>query len=142
MGRISARLSAVLQPESGRRVDLTVAPEVGIVMDFSHIAAAGGDPVQFVETFGDRIAHVHIRDATRGRIELDPHPVVDEPGNINLSVGRGDVDFGAGIRALQAAGFDGHYTLELETRDVTDDERPAAASGTASLITTLLNQNS
>ena len=113
-------------------------PEIGIVMDFSHIVAAGDHPVQFVETFGDRITHVHIRDATRGRIELDPHPIVDEPGNINLSVGRGDVDFDAGISALHAAKFDGHYTLELETRDVTDDERPTAASGAAHLITTLL----
>ncbi|WP_368679923.1 sugar phosphate isomerase/epimerase (plasmid) [Rhodococcus opacus] len=123
-----------------RAVGLTsrLDPEVGIGMDFSHIVAAGDHPVQFVETFGDRITHVHIRDATRGRIELDHHPIVDEPGNINLSVGRGAVDFDAGISALHAAKFDGHYTLELETRDVTDDERPAAAADAAHLITTLL----
>lgn len=78
-------------------------PEVGIVMDFSHIVAAGDHRVQFVETFGPRITHVHIRDATRGRIELDPHPSVDEPGNISLSVGRGEVDFDAGISALRSS---------------------------------------
>ena len=42
-------------------------------MDFSHIVASGGDPQEFVDRFADRIAHVHIRDAV--------------PGNINLSVG-------------------------------------------------------
>lgn len=53
--------------------------QVGIVMDFSHVVASGGDPVEFVARFGPRIEHVHIRDAS--------------PGNINLSVGRGTVDF-------------------------------------------------
>jgi hypothetical protein len=52
-------------------------------------------------------AHVHIRDATRGRIELQRNPIVDEPENINRSVGRGAVDFDAGIRTLQAAGSTG-----------------------------------
>ena len=53
-------------------------------MDFSHIVASGGDPLEFVDRFADRIAHVHIRDAV--------------PGNINLSVGRGSVDFAAASR--------------------------------------------
>ena len=52
-----------------------LADNVGIVMDFSHVVASGGDPVEFVDRFGPRIAHVHIRDAV--------------PGNINLSVGNG-----------------------------------------------------
>ena len=59
---------------------------VGVVMDFSHIIASGGDPVEFVDRFGPRIAHVHIRDAV--------------PGNINLSVGNGAVDFARGLKAL------------------------------------------
>ena len=43
---------------------------VGVVMDFSHIIASGGDPVEFVDRFGPRIAHVHIRDAVPGNINL------------------------------------------------------------------------
>ncbi len=53
-------------------------------MDFSHIVASGGDPVEFVSRFGTRISHVHIRDAV--------------PGNINLSVGNGAVDFATASR--------------------------------------------
>ena len=87
---------------------------VGIVMDFSHVVASGGDPVEFVDRFGPRIAHVHIRDAV--------------PGNINLSVGNGTVDFAHGLKALADAGYPGHFSLELETRDITHDERPAAAA--------------
>jgi sugar phosphate isomerase/epimerase len=97
---------------------------VGIVMDFSHIVASGGDPDDFVRRFGPRIAHVHIRDAV--------------PGNINLSVGNGDVDFAFGLKALAHNGYTGHFSLELETRDITHDQRPTAAARAARFITELI----
>ncbi|BBX06978.1 sugar phosphate isomerase/epimerase family protein [Mycolicibacterium aichiense] len=98
--------------------------DVGIVMDFSHIVASGGDPVDFTNRFGARISHVHIRDAL--------------PGNINLSVGNGAVDFGRGLKALADSGYSGHFALELETRDVSDDERPAAAVLAGQVISELI----
>ncbi|HYZ69922.1 MAG TPA: sugar phosphate isomerase/epimerase [Mycobacterium sp.] len=104
--------------------DRLAGTPVRAVMDFSHIVASGGDPEEFVDRFGDRIAHVHIRDAV--------------PGNINLSVGRGGVDFARGLKALAAAGYAGHFALELETRDITDDQRPAATAAAARLISDLI----
>jgi sugar phosphate isomerase/epimerase len=98
--------------------------DVGVVMDFSHVVASGGDPTEFVARFATRIEHVHIRDAA--------------PGNINLSVGRGTVDFSAGLKVLADAGFAGHFSLELVTRDVTDDRRPAAAAAAGHLISDLI----
>ena len=97
---------------------------VGIVMDFSHIVAAGEDPLEYLDRHDGRIAHVHLRDAV--------------PGNINLSIGNGQADFAAGLRALAGRGYAGHFSLELETRDVTHDERPAAAAKAASFITDLI----
>jgi sugar phosphate isomerase/epimerase len=97
---------------------------VGIVMDFSHIVAAGEDPLHYLGRHRGRIAHVHLRDAV--------------PGNINLSIGNGDADFAAGLSALAAHGYAGHFSLELETRDVTHDERPAAAAKAGSFITDLI----
>ena len=97
---------------------------VGIVMDFSHIVAAGEDPLEYLERHQGRIAHVHLRDAV--------------PGHSNLSIGNGQADFAAGLQALAASGYTGHFSLELETRDVTHDERPAAAAKAASFITDLI----
>ena len=97
---------------------------VRVVMDFSHIVASGADPEDFVGRFGDRIAHVHIRDAV--------------PGNINLSVGRGSVDFARGLKALADKGYAGHFALELETRDITDYQRPAATANAARFISDLI----
>ena len=104
--------------------DRLVGTDVGVVMDFSHVVASGGDPLEFVDGFADRIAHVHIRDA--------------EPGNINLSVGHGSVDFAAGLKALAAAGYAGQFALELETRDITNDQRPQATAQAAQLISNLI----
>jgi sugar phosphate isomerase/epimerase len=97
---------------------------VGIVMDFSHIVAAGEDALEYLERHDGRISHVHIRDAL--------------PGNFNLSIGNGQTDFAAGLRSLAARGFTGHFSLELETRDVTHAERPAATAKAASFITDLI----
>jgi sugar phosphate isomerase/epimerase len=67
---------------------------------------------------------VHLRDAL--------------PGQINISIGRGQVDFPAAIDALTAAGYAGHYSLELETRDIDDADRPAEAGQAGRYITALL----
>lgn len=110
--------------ERAQQLTDRLASDVGLVMDFSHIVASGGDPVDFVGRFGPRIAHVHIRDAV--------------PGNINLSVGNGQVDFANGLKALADAGYAGHFSLELETRDITNDQRPAATVAAGQLISELI----
>lgn len=100
---------------------------IGVVMDFSHVVASGDDPLNFVDALGARVRHVHVRDAV--------------PGDIHLSVGRGDVDFRAGIKALERSGYSGAYSLELETRDVTEDQRPTAAEAAGTFIGELLDSH-
>jgi sugar phosphate isomerase/epimerase len=97
---------------------------VGAVLDVSHVVAVGEDPVDAVARLGDRIRHVHLRDAL--------------PGQINISIGRGAVEFAAAIRALTAAGYAGHYSLELETRDLDDADRPAETGRAGRFISSLL----
>lgn len=101
------------------------ASEVGIVLDLSHVVASGSDPVPFIAASASRIRHVHLRDAV--------------PGNINLSIGKGSVDFAAAIAALNESGYKGHFSLELETHDVAEDERTAAAVSAAQLVSSLLS---
>lgn len=98
--------------------------DVGVVMDFSHLVASETDPLAFITNFGHMIRHVHLRDAV--------------PGDINLSLGNGAVDFASGLQALQANHYQGHYSLELETRDITNDERPDATAAAGRFITDLI----
>lgn len=109
---------------AGLLADRLAGSGVGIVMDFSHITAAGEDVQAYLDRHPGRISHVHLRDAV--------------PGNINLSIGNGGADFAGGLKRLAADGYTGHFSLELETRDVTHDERPAAAAKAASFITDLI----
>ena len=67
---------------------------------------------------------MHIRDA--------------EPGYIHHSVGRGQVDFPATVAALNAIDYDGRLALELETRDITNDERADAALAAGLYLSSLL----
>ncbi|OZD05228.1 xylose isomerase [Rhodococcus sp. 06-235-1A] len=119
-------------------LDERIDPSIGIVMDFSHVVASGSDAAHFARSMGSRISHVHIRDSNRGEVRLDETDAVDKPGNINISVGRGEVDFRGGIDALRSAGFTGHFALELETRDISNEQRPAATAAAGDLITELL----
>ena len=48
------------------------------------------------------------------------------------------VDFAAAIHALTAAGYQGHYSLELETHDIDDADRPAEAGSAGRYISSLL----
>ncbi|HEY5788685.1 MAG TPA: TIM barrel protein [Microlunatus sp.] len=77
-----------------------------------------------MELAGARIAHVHLRDA--------------EPGYIHHSIGSGCVDFADTVAALDEIGYAGAFSLELETRDVDNDDRPAAALRAGRYISALL----
>lgn len=98
--------------------------EIGAVLDVSHIVASGSDPRSFLAFAGDRLAHVHLRDA--------------EPGYIHHSIGRGTVDFPDLVRMLTEAGYRGAFALELETRDLDDDARGAEALRAGRYISDLL----
>lgn len=119
----SGRLCFNLE-RAGQLVDALLGSGVRSVLDVSHVVASGDDPLAWIDLLATEIAHVHIRDARRGDIHLSP--------------GNGDVDFPAAIAALTAAGYGGDFSLELETADVTDAERPAAAVRAGRFLSSLL----
>jgi inosose dehydratase len=72
--------------------------------DTAHLAAAGGDPVELIRRYADRIVYVHLKDFT------------SEPFAF-LPLGRGELEFGAMLDALEASGYDGWITVELDEFD-------------------------
>jgi sugar phosphate isomerase/epimerase len=121
----SRRLCATVERSEMLYEALGESP-VGAVLDFSHVVASGDDEVDAVRRFDGRIGHVHLRDAVLG--------------DINLNIGRGKVNFPAAIDALTSSGYQGHYSLELETHDISDAERPAEAGRAGRYITSLLQR--
>ena len=98
--------------------------EIGLLLDVSHVVASGDDPVAWAARHAGRVERVHLRDAV--------------PGDLNLGIGRGQVDFRGVLTALEAGGFTGTYVLELETHDVAEQEREADAQRSFDEVADLL----
>jgi sugar phosphate isomerase/epimerase len=92
----------------------------GFNFDPSHLEWQMVDPAAFIKEFPDRIYHVHMKDAA---VTLDgktgilgSHLDFGQPGRgwDFRSLGRGDVDFEAIIRALNQIGYTGPLSVEWE----------------------------
>jgi len=79
---------------------LTRIPEIKLGPDLNWLLRGGVDPVNFIETFGDRIVFLHIRDQKAD-------------GRWSEAVGEGDMDYVAIGRALSAISFTGDAVIEL-----------------------------
>ena len=93
---------------------------LGFNFDPSHLQWQGMEPARFIDEFRDRIYHVHMKDAAvtlDGRTGLLASHLpfgAPERGWDFRSVGRGDVDFEAIIRALNRVGYGGPLSVEWE----------------------------
>ena len=92
----------------------------GFNFDPSHLHWQFVDPVKFIDRFPERIYHAHMKDAARtldgesgilsSHLSFGDH----RRGWDFRSVGRGDVDFQAIIRALNRIGYGGPLSVEWE----------------------------
>ena len=100
--------------------------KIGLVLDTSHVYATGGDVSNWAQLNLSRIKHVQFRDALRN-------------GEINLSLGNGEVDFVDLVNVLESNEYDLTYSLELETHDIDENQREkvsqAAGEFSSELIT-------
>ena len=105
-------------------------PAFGLNFDPSHLHWQQVDPVAFLEGHGQRITHVHCKDAVRrlnGRNGIiASHLPFGDPrrGWDFRSVGRGGIDWEEIMRALNRIGYDGPLSVEWE--DVGLDRETAA----------------
>jgi len=95
-------------------------PAFGFNFDPSHLLWQGMDPVKFIRAFPERIFHVHMKDAS---VTLDGEsgilsshlPFGDHRRGWDFrSLGHGQVDFDAIIRALNDIGYNGPLSVEWE----------------------------
>lgn len=95
-------------------------PAFGINFDPSHLLWQGIDPVKLIDAFPQRIFHVHMKDVATtldgansilgGHLGFGDH----RRGWDFRSLGRGEVDFTAIIRALNRIGYEGPLSVEWE----------------------------
>ena len=104
--------------------------DVGLLLDTGHLALGGGDPVQALEDWRDRIDHVHVKDYSLAILEsvLADRADMEEAWRrgVFVELGTGDVDLGAFFRALAASGYSGWLVVEQD-RIPRPDENAADA---------------
>ncbi|CAH0345741.1 sugar phosphate isomerase/epimerase family protein [Bacillus sp. CECT 9360] len=74
--------------------------KINLVPDTAHIEAGGGDPVEVIRKYVDRIKYVHLKDYQNGEF---------------LPLGEGHQKFDEMIQILNDAQYDGWITVELDS---------------------------
>lgn len=90
----------------------------GLNYDPSHMIWQQMDYIAPLREFGDRLVHMHAKDARIDRQALDDHGVLSYPKlwHTPKLPGLGDVRWGAFLGALAETGYDGHLAIEVEDR--------------------------
>lgn len=104
-------LEASYHPHLGTLVETPDALEalmpltsIAFCPDTAHLAGGGGDPARLIRKYGDRLAHVHLKDW-------------DFSTRRFLPLGRGDLDLSDIIRAIEETGYDSWLMVELDYYD-------------------------
>jgi len=93
-------------------LELLGHPEtVGICLDTGNSWLGGSEPLDYVETFGDKIKHVHWKDMSKEWITK--RGKLYGCGMSSIPLGDGVVGIEAIVDALMKIGFDGPTTLEV-----------------------------
>ncbi|QZY50768.1 sugar phosphate isomerase/epimerase family protein [Leucobacter tenebrionis] len=118
--------TVVESPEAVARV--IAGSRIGLCLDTGHYTLGGGDPVDFVERYSDRIVHAHLKDVS---LEVAARVRAGDVGyregvrqGMYQALGSGDARIGEIVSALRRSGYDGWYVLEQDT--VVENEEDAA----------------
>ncbi len=106
--------------EVARVLDAADSRYVKLELDIAHWAAAGGDPVQAVRSYADRLLFLHLKDLQR------PAPGRGPASYRFVELGTGEVDVAGVLDALRTLNFGGWAIVELD--DVTSPGRSAKQS--------------
>lgn len=104
--------------ETARLLELTDPALVGLCFDTGHYTYGGGDALDGLRRFCDRISYVHFKDcsgdvAARARAEGWDYEEAVRQG-VFCELGQGVVDFPATLAHLRTLGYDGWLTVEQD----------------------------
>jgi inosose dehydratase len=102
-------------PEIERFLDDT---DVALLLDSGHLAVAGGDPVQGLRDWRDRIGTVHLKDTRMGvlkEVRADSADMISAwRRGLFCALGDGDVDLEGFCRELESGDYDGWVVIEQD----------------------------
>lgn len=109
-------------------LDMVDLPNVGILLDSSHWGVINYNLDAYLNLLGDRLWHIHLRDANPQVDMTQHHPFIrpamrgKKPYVLTLTPGSGKVDFAYLNKALDRINYQGDVTTEFEYFDLPLDE--------------------
>ncbi|MCW1305927.1 MAG: myo-inosose-2 dehydratase [Candidatus Parvarchaeota archaeon] len=104
--------------EIERLMELTDPTLVYLLVDTGHIVFSGGDPIQLIKKFGERIKHVHFKDIRKNIMEISIRKDMSFLNSVRLGIftvpGDGMIDFVPIIKALDDIDYKGWIIVEAE----------------------------
>lgn len=131
-------LTTVVHPHQGTLVEraaeidvLAALSNVAWCLDPGHLALGGYDPLDFVARYGDRVAHVHLKDVDLTIAQRLNAGELTLMGAVQAGLfrplGQGDANIAELVAALDARGYDGWMVLEQDC--AITGEPPAPGEG-------------
>jgi sugar phosphate isomerase/epimerase len=108
-----------ISPAIWRQMFATIpSPYFGLNYDPSHLVWQQMDTIKPLREFGERIFHIHAKDARVDRERLDDVGILATPLEFHVPKlpGLGDIDWGQFFSALGDTGYDGAVCIEIEDR--------------------------
>jgi len=114
--------------ETARLLDETDPAKVGWCLDIGHLAYGGGNSLEMLGTYGDRVRHIHLKDVS-GEVLAQAQAGGWSFGRalksfIFPALGEGIAQVPECVEALLARGYDGWFVLEQDTTP--DDPKDVA----------------
>jgi sugar phosphate isomerase/epimerase len=94
---------------------MALCPDAGLILDTAHLAAAGGDPLEALEAYGDRLVAVHLKDWEVTNPDLGLARWTEWGRFCGLGRGSIGMDNAAVLRRLVAMRYDGWVFVEHDT---------------------------
>jgi len=106
-------LGAVVETQAQLECFLQACPLSGLILDTGHLAAAGGDNLEIVRKYSQRLVAVHLKDW----FETNPQAANWWERGRFCELGAGNIgqDNAAVLHAIANAGFDGWVFIEHDT---------------------------
>ena len=114
--------------ETARLLDETDPARVGWCLDIGHLAYGGGNSLEMLGTYGDRVRHIHLKDVSGdvlAQAQAEGWSFGQAlKGFIFPALGEGIAQVPECVAALLARGYDGWFVLEQDTTP--DDPKDVA----------------
>jgi inosose dehydratase len=118
-------LLPALHPHVGTAIEdraavlrLLESSDVAICLDTGHLLIGGMQPSELLAHYGDRVAHVHLKDVDANVAQTVAHRTSSYIDAVRAGrytpLGRGDLDIADCVRTLERAGYRGRYVLEQD----------------------------